>query len=244
MRKSRIARTRVCESACNMANLKVGIIGGTGLDDPDILSERAEKHVNTPFGKPSDCLITGTIQGTPCVLLSRHGRRHGLSPTQVNYRANMYALKEEGCTHVIVTTACGSLQEHIHPGDIVIIDQFIDRTTKRPLTFYDGTPGGPVGVSHIPMADPFCNRTRSVLARAVESLGISFHRKGTVVTIEGPRFSTRAESCLFRSWGAELVNMTTVPEVCLAKELGMCYASIALPTDYDCWKGQPVNVEW
>ena len=153
----------------------------------------------------------------------------------------MYALKEEGCTHVIVTTACGSLQEHIHPGDIVIIDQFIDRTTKRPLTFYDGTPGGPVGVSHIPMADPFCNRTRSVLARAVESLGISFHRKGTVVTIEGPRFSTRAESCLFRSWGAELVNMTTVPEVCLAKELGMCYASIALPTDYDCWKGQPVR---
>ena len=170
----------------------------------------------------------------------RHGRNHNISPTHVNYRANVYALKEEGCTHVIVTTACGSLREEIHPGDVVLLDQFIDRTTKRTLTFYDGTPGAPEGICHMQMGEPFCKHTRAVIARAADILGITCHPRGTAVTIEGPRFSTRAESDLYRSWGCDVVNMTTVPEVTLAKELGLCYSSIALPTDYDCWKEEAV----
>ena len=164
-----------------------------------------------------------------------------MSPTQVNYRANIYALYVEGCTHVIATTACGSLQENIHPGEIVLVDQFVDRTTKRSQTFFDGTPGGLLGLSHIQMGDPFCKHTRSVVARAAENLGIKCHPKGTVVTIEGPRFSSRAESNLYRSWGCDVVNMTTIPEVILAKECGLCYASIALPTDYDSWKEEAVS---
>ena len=142
---------------------------------------------------------------------------------------------------MIVTTACGSLQEHIHPGDLVFIDQFIDRTSKRKLTLYDGTEDGPSGVCHMQMDEPFCEHTRSTLIRAADELGLKYHPKGTVVTIEGPRFSSKAESHLYRSWNCDLVNMTTIPEVILAKEAGLCYASIALPTDYDCWKGEPVR---
>ena len=162
----------------------------------------------------------------------------------INYRACIWALKEEGCTHVLVTTACGSLQEHIHPGDVVIIDQFIDRTHQREQSFYGGDSGvGLPGVCHMPMDLPFCERTRQVLIQACKQEGIACHERGVTVTIQGPRFSTKAESALFRSWGADLVNMTTVPEVCLAKEAGLCYASIALPTDYDCWReaGEPVS---
>ncbi|XP_048972145.1 S-methyl-5'-thioadenosine phosphorylase isoform X3 [Canis lupus dingo] len=139
---------------------KIGIIGGTGLDDPEILEGRTEKYVDTPFGKPSDALILGKIKNVDCVLLARHGRQHSIMPSNVNYQANIWALKEEGCTHVIVTTACGSLREEIQPGDIVIIDQFIDRTTKRPQTFYDGSHACARGVCHIPMAEPFCPKTR------------------------------------------------------------------------------------
>ncbi|XP_039615097.1 S-methyl-5'-thioadenosine phosphorylase isoform X3 [Polypterus senegalus] len=141
---------------------KIGIIGGSGLDDPDILEGRSEKYVETPYGKPSDALITGKIKNVECVLLARHGRQHNIMPSNVNYRANIWALKEEGCTHLIVTTACGSLREEIQPGDIVIIDQFIDRTTKRHQTFYDGSTTCPLGVCHIPMAEPFCSKTREV----------------------------------------------------------------------------------
>jgi len=157
-------------------------------------------------------------------------------PSKVNYQANIWALKEEGCTHVVVTTACGSLREEIQPGDIVIIDQFIDRTTKRPQTFYDGSHSSTRGVCHIPVAEPFCPKTREVLIETAKKLGLRCHSKGTVVTIEGPRFSSRAESFMFRTWGADVINMTTVPEVVLAKEAGICYASIAMATDYDCWK--------
>ncbi|XP_042767749.1 S-methyl-5'-thioadenosine phosphorylase isoform X2 [Panthera tigris] len=195
-------------------------------------------------------------------------------PSKVNYQANIWALKEEGCTHVIVTTACGSLREEIQPGDIVIIDQFIDRflhsslalgpglqaqrssqtsykwrststenlwevrpqTTIRPQTFYDGSHSCARGVCHIPMAEPFCPKTREVLIETAKKLGLRCHSKGTMVTIEGPRFSSRAESFMFRTWGADVINMTTVPEVVLAKEAGICYASIAMATDYDCWK--------
>ncbi|XP_014065091.1 S-methyl-5'-thioadenosine phosphorylase isoform X1 [Salmo salar] len=216
--------------------IKIGIIGGSGLDDPDILEGRTEKYVDTPYGKPSDALIMGKIQNVECVLLARHGRQHTIMPTDVNYQANIWALREEGCTHLLVTTACGSLREEIQPGDIVIIDQFIDRTTKRAQTLYDGRPTSPPGVSHIPMAEPFCTRTREVLLEVARGLGVKCHPQGTVLTIEGPRFSSRAESLMFRQWGADVINMTSVPEVVLAKEAGLCYASIAMATDYDCWK--------
>ncbi|XP_055488753.1 S-methyl-5'-thioadenosine phosphorylase isoform X4 [Leucoraja erinacea] len=225
--------------------LQIGIIGGSGLDDMDILEEKCEKHVDTPFGKPSDVLVVGKIKNVNCVLLARHGRGHSIMPTNVNYQANIWALKNEGCTHIIAATACGSLKEDIQPGDIVIIDQFIDRTTKRHQTFYGGNPTNPVGVCHISMADPFCKRSREVLIDVVKKLGIKHHTKGTIVTIEGPRFSSRAESLMFRQWGGDVINMTTVPEVVLAKEAGISYVSIAMATDYDCWKesGDVVTVE-
>lgn len=174
-------------------------------------------------------------------MLSRHGRKHQLMPSQVNYRANIEALRLQGCTHVIVTTACGSLREEICPGDIVIMDQFIDRTYRRETTFYDGKDGSPGGICHIQMDRPFCTRTRSVLIQAAKDLGLRYHDSGTTVTIEGPRFSSKAESNMFRGWSCDIVNMTTVPEVCLAKEAGLCYASIGLATDYDCWKDEPVS---
>lgn len=159
-------------------------------------------------------------------------------PTNINYRANIYALKQEGCSHVIATTACGSLREEFRPGDFAILDQFIDRTTKRPSTFYDGAATSPPGVCHIPMAYPFCDRTRQLLLDvARDIIGLwCVHDHATMVTVEGPRFSSRAESLMFRSWGADLINMTTVPEVVLAKEAGLSYASIAMVTDYDCWR--------
>uniref|UniRef100_UPI00398EEAA3 S-methyl-5'-thioadenosine phosphorylase n=1 Tax=Pristiophorus japonicus TaxID=55135 RepID=UPI00398EEAA3 len=216
--------------------VKIGIIGGSGLSDMDILEEKTEKYVDTPFGKPSDALILGKINKIDCVVLARHGRGSNIMPTNVNFRANIWALKMEGCTHVIATTACGSLQEQIQPGDIVILDQFIDRTTKRHQTYYDGNLTSPIGVCHIPMADPFCRKTREVLIDVVKKLGIRHHAKGTMVTIEGPRFSSRAESLMFRQWHCDVINMTTVPEVVLAKEAAMCYVSIAMATDYDCWK--------
>ncbi|XP_044283863.1 S-methyl-5'-thioadenosine phosphorylase [Varanus komodoensis] len=223
-------------AAAACAAVKIGIIAGTGLDDPDILECRTEKYIDTPYGKPSDALILGKIKNVDCVLLARHGRHHTMVPTNINYRANMWALKEEGCTHLIVTTACGSLREEIQPGDIVIIDQFIDRTTKRHLTFYDGNHPCLPGVCHVSMAEPFCAKTRKVLIDVAKKLGIKCHSKGTMITVEGPRFSSRAESLMFRNWGGDVINMTTVPEVVLAKEAGICYASIAMATDYDCWK--------
>nr|ACO51785.1 S-methyl-5-thioadenosine phosphorylase [Aquarana catesbeiana] len=216
--------------------VKIGIIGGSGLDDPDILEGRTEKYVDTPFGKPSDALVLGKIKNVDCVLLARHGRQHTIAPTSVNFRANIWALKTEGCSHILVTTACGSLREEIQPGDVVLIDQFIDRTTKREQTFYDGGPNCLAGVCHIPMAEPFCSKTREVLIDTAKKPGIKCHTKGTMVTIEGPRFSSKAGSNMFRLWGADVINMTTVPEVVLAKEAGICYASVAMATDYDCWK--------
>ncbi|CAG2255398.1 MTAP [Mytilus edulis] len=255
--------------------VKIGIIGGSGLSKPDILKGGEEKEVNTPFGKPSDALICGEIEGVPCVLLSRHGRGHTIMPTNVNFRANIWAMKELGCTHLLVTTACGSLQEGMHPGDIVVIDQFIDRTQKRIQTFFDGAPLSPLGICHMSMADPFCSRTSKVrtlfdgaplsplgichmsmadpfcsrtskmLYESGKNLGLSIRETGTMLTIEGPRFSSRAESKLFNSWGAHCINMTTVPEVILAKEVGLCYAALALVTDYDSWREgeEGVNVE-
>jgi 5'-methylthioadenosine phosphorylase len=226
--------------------IKIGIIGGTGLDDPDILEDRREEVVETIFGAPSDALILGKIGGVECVLLARHGRKHNISPTNVNYRANIWALKNAGCSHIIVSTACGSLKEEVQPGDFVFLDNFIDRTTKRVQTFYDGsTPGAPPGILHLPMEPVFSEELRQVLISTAEELGISHHKTGTCVTIEGPRFSTKAESNLYRSWGASVVNMTCVPESVLAKEAGLLYAAVAMATDYDCWRdsGEKVSVE-
>jgi len=210
--------------------VKLGIIGGSGLDDPDILSQAEEKNVSTPFGDPSSTVTCGTIEGVEVAILARHGKKHTIYPSAVNFRANIWALKSLGCTHVLAATACGSLREEIAPGHLVILDQFIDRTTKRASTFYDKD-----RVCHIPMGDPFCPRLRDRLIQRAGALGIAHHPAGTVVTIEGPRFSTKAESRLFRSWGCHVINMTTVPEVTLAREAGLCYASVAMSTDYDCW---------
>jgi len=217
---------------------RIGVIGGSGLDDPEILKDSKETEIETPFGKPSSKLTTGQIGGTDVVVLARHGKDHSIMPTKVNFRANIWALKEIGCTHILTTTACGSLREKIKPRDLVFLDQFIDFTKHRILTFYEDK------VIHTPMADPFCEELRGVLAESAENLGISFHSSGTMITIEGPRFSTRAESHMFRGFGADTINMSTVPEVILARELGLCYASIAMATDYDCWKENEEAVTW
>ncbi|XP_066257458.1 S-methyl-5'-thioadenosine phosphorylase-like [Euwallacea similis] len=216
--------------------IKIGIIGGSGLDDPDILKNRTEKKVTTPYGSPSDSLILGHINGIEIAILARHGRKHTIMPSNVNYRANIWALKEEGCTHVIATNACGSLQEEIVPGDLVLIDNFIDRTTKRQQTFYDGEENHAKGICHMPMEPAFCHRTRKVILDTANDIGVPVRNGGTIVVIEGPRFSSRAESNLFRSWGAHVIGMTSIPEVVLAKEAGLCYAVIAMATDYDCWR--------
>jgi 5'-methylthioadenosine phosphorylase len=212
------------------------------LDDAQILENRTEKVVNTPYGNPSDVLIEGKISGVECCLLARHGRGHSIMPSNVNYRANIWALKEVGCTHCIVSTATGSLQEHIAPGELVIIDNFIDRTTKRQQTFYEGMSNTMVGVCHLPMEPAFCERTRQVLIDTAKELGIHAFEKGTIVTIEGPRFSTKAESLMFKQWGGDLVGMTICPEVVLAKEAGLLYAAIGMATDYDCWRESGDNV--
>ncbi|MCH8328958.1 MAG: S-methyl-5'-thioadenosine phosphorylase [Nanoarchaeota archaeon] len=210
--------------------VKIGIIGGSGLENPAILKDAKEIEVTTPYGKPSSALTTGKIEGIDVVILSRHGKKHEIMPTNVPNQANIHALKEQGCTHIIVATACGSLREEIKPGDFVFIDQFIDRTTKRKSTFYEKD-----HVCHIPMGEPFCPELRKLLGQTADELKLRNHKKGTVVTVEGPRFSTKAESHLFRQWKADVINMSTVPEVVLAREAGICYASVAMTTDYDCF---------
>ncbi|CAH1641789.1 unnamed protein product [Spodoptera littoralis] len=192
---------------------EIGIIGGSGFDDPTLFENQIEKDVTTPFGKPSDVLIEGQIKGVPCVLLARHGRKHQFQPSDVNYRANIWALKQVGCTHILATTATGSLVEEYKPGDLVILNDFIDRTWGRKCTFYDRTEGGPKGVCHLPMRPAFCERARNAMITAAKARGYSHHETGTAVVIQGPRFSSRAESLMHRQWGGHLVNMTTVPEV-------------------------------
>lgn len=221
-----------------MTDIKVGIIGGSGLDDPKLMTDIIVQQVKTPYGSPSSALTTGKIGGIDTVVLSRHGNDHEIYPTGVNYRANIHALKAVGCTHLLATTAVGSLREEIRPGDFVFMDQFIDQTRHRPLTFHDKA------VVHTPMSDPFCKVLSAQLVASAEALGLRYHGKGTVVTIEGPRFSTRAESHMFRLMGADIINMSTVPEVILAREAGLCYQSIAMSTDYDCWKEDEEPVSW
>ena len=209
---------------------KIGIIGGSGMGNPQILANSEELDLETPYGKPSDKLIAGNIHNTEVVILARHSKNHSISPTKVPFRANIWALKQIGCTHILATTACGSLREELMPGDIVFLDQFIDWTKLRTLTYFEDE------VVHTAMAEPFDDALRKVLINAAKKIGLRHHEKGTMITIEGPRFSTKAESKMFRLMGADLINMSTVPEVSLANELGIPYQSIAMVTDYDCWK--------
>ncbi len=217
--------------------IKIGIIGGSGLDDRLQLDGVRSHKVHTPYGPPSDAVKTGRMGAAEVAVLARHGPGHSIMPTLVNYRANIWALRELGVTHVIATTACGSLREEIAPGHFVMIDQFIDRTTKRAQSFYEGP-----RVCHIPMSDPFCPHIRQALCEAASALGIPHHPQGVMVTIEGPRFSTRAESRLFRQWGGDVINMSTVPEAVLAREAGLCYAAVAMATDYDSWHASLATV--
>lgn len=221
---------------------RIGIIGGSGLENPDILKNAVEKIVETRYGSPSSPLLSGNVSDTDVVILSRHGRDHTISPSSVNNRANILALKEAGCTHILSTTACGSLREEIRRADLVIPDQFIDFTRHRAVTFYDEFEPGNMG--HTPMADPFDEGLRHLLINTARELNLRVHEKGTVITIEGPRFSTRAESSLFRSWGAHIINMSVAPEVILANEIGLPYATIAISTDYDSWKTDEQPVTW
>ncbi len=221
--------------------MKIGIIGGSGLDDPGLLKNFEEKEIETPYGKPSSKITCGKIGDAEVCILARHGKKHEIPPTQVNNRANIYALAKLGCEYIISTTAVGSLKEEIGRGDFVILDQFIDFTRNRQTTFHDNFKDGP---KHTPMADPFSGFLREKIIQACEETGIKFHPKGTVVTIEGPRFSTRAESKIFRLWGADVINMSIAPEAILANEANVKYAAIAMSTDYDCWKTDEAPVSW
>ena len=221
--------------------VKIGIIGGSGLDDLQIFEGANAVNVDTPYGKPSSALKVGRISGVDVVLLSRHGKNHQFSPTQVNYRANIHALKDMGVTHIIATTACGSLREEICRGHFVIVDQFIDFTKHRKTTFFESFKNGTV---HTSMEEPFDAGLRNAFYEASQELGFKTHNGGTVITIEGPRFSTRAESKMFRLWGGDVVNMSIASEVIPANEAKIPYAAVAMSTDYDCWKEDEVPVAW
>jgi len=210
---------------------KIGIIGGSGLDDPKILKQASEIAVETPYGSPTSLLTCGRIEGVEVIIIARHGKTHSIFPTKVNFRANIWALKEQGCSHILASTAVGSLREEIKPGHLVFPNQFIDHTKKRELTFFDQDV-----VVHTPMAEPFCPNLIELCSLSAERMKIPGHKNRTVITVEGPRFSTKAESRMFRSWNADVINMSTVPEVSLAREKKMHYAAIAMSTDYDCWR--------
>ncbi len=209
----------------------IGVIGGSGLYDIEGLTQVEEVWLQTPFGEPSDAYITGYLGDVKLVFLPRHGRGHRLLPSEVPYRANIYGMKMLGVEQIVSVSAVGSMREEIVPGHIVIPDQFIDRTTgKRASTFFgDGI------VGHVQFADPVCAQLSEVVAQAAQQAGATVHKGGTYVCIEGPNFSTRAESQLFRSWGIDIIGMTNLPEARLAREAELCYATIALATDYDCW---------
>ncbi|OQY43118.1 MAG: methylthioadenosine phosphorylase [Anaerolineaceae bacterium 4572_78] len=224
-----------------MQSAKIAVIGGSGLYNMAGLIDVEEIAINTPYGSTSDNVIIGTLKGERVAFIPRHGRGHNLSPTEVNYRANIYALKSLGVKYIISVSACGSLREKIAPGNIVIPDQLVDRTRSRPLTFFgDGL------VVHQSVADPFCPMLSKILYESLENIGERIvHAGGTYVTIEGPRFSTRAESFMFRQWGCDIIGMTTIPEVFLAHEAEIAYAVMAHVTDYDVWheEKEPVTVE-
>ncbi len=216
-----------------MSDVKIGIIGGSGLYQMSALNNVREVSIETPFGKPSDNLIVGELEGVEVAFLARHGRNHHLTPTEVPYRANIYAMKQIGVEYLISASAVGSLQAEVKPLDLVLPDQFIDRTKSRASTFF-----GEGIVGHIAFGDPICHQLASVLADAIESLAlpeITLHRGGTYVCMEGPAFSTKAESNMYRQLGGTIIGMTNLPEAKLAREAEIAYATLALATDYDCW---------
>lgn len=213
-----------------MGKSSVGVIGGSGLYRMEGLKKVREIGVKTPFGKPSDKLIEGTLGKTKLIFLPRHGKGHRWLPTEVNFRANIFALKKLGVERIISVSAVGSLRAEVVPGHIVVPDQFIDRTTQRPSTFF-----GKGIVAHVSLADPFCNDLSAKLAEAATAEGAKVHAGGTYLCMEGPQFSTRAESHLYRDWGADVIGMTNLQEAKLAREAEICFATLALVTDYDCW---------
>lgn len=219
---------------------RIGLVGGSGVYDLASIAGLREERLDTPFGAPSDSYFTGTLDGVPVAFLSRHARGHRLSPTEINYRANVCGFKMLGCDALLSASACGSLREEYAPRHAVIPDQFIDRTRHRVDTFF----GGGI-VAHAGFADPVCAALAGCLEAGARKAGLTVHRGGTYVCMEGPQFSTRAESRLYRSWGADVIGMTNVTEARLAREAELCYASLALVTDYDCWRetSEDVSVE-
>ncbi len=220
--------------------IDLAIIGGSGLYTMEGLTETVEKTLDTPFGKPSSPIIIGSLEGKRVAFLARHGIGHFINPSEVNYRANIYALKMLGISQIISISACGSLREDYKPGDIVIPDQVFDNTKERSRTFFSGGM-----VAHVGAADPFCPSLSQRAWNSVSKTGATVHQGGTLITIEGPRFSTKAESNVFRSWGMSIIGMTASPEVFLAREAEICYATMAHVTDYDVWhiSAEPVTVE-
>ena len=222
-----------------MSEARVGIIGGSGLYEMEGLSETRELDVDTPFGEPSDAIMVGVLEGVGVAFLPRHGRGHRISPTQLPVRANIFALKTLGVEWIISISAVGSLKEELKPMDLVVPDQLIDRTRQRVSTFFgDGI------VAHVGFADPFCSVLSELLNQSAREAGAVVHKGGTYVVMEGPAFSTRAESEMYRSWGADVIGMTALPEAKLAREVEICYATVACVTDYDCWHdSEDVTVE-
>jgi 5'-methylthioadenosine phosphorylase len=226
--------------------IRIGVIGGSGVYQIEHLQDIEEVWLETPFGAPSDAYIVGTIEGQRVAFLPRHGRGHRISPSRLNFRANIYGFKMLGVEYLIGVSACGSLQERIAPGHIVIPDQLFDRTAGRSTSFFDDPAVGTDGlVVHISVADPFCPALSQVCYEAVKATGAVAHRGGNFVTVEGPRFSTKAESRVYRSWGMDIIGMTTTPEAQLAREAEMSYAVMAHVTDYDVWhqSAEPVTVD-
>jgi 5'-methylthioadenosine phosphorylase len=216
----------------------IGVIGGSGLYQmPELVGVR-EVEIKTPFGKTSDPLIRGRLGGVDLIFLPRHGKGHRWLPTEINFRANIFALKKLGVERIISVSAVGSLREEIAPGHLVVPDQFIDRTTQRPSTFF-----GRGVVAHVSLANPFCSDLSKVLVTAARQEGAEVHSGGTYVCMEGPQFSTRAESHLYRAWGAHVIGMTNLQEAKLAREAEICFGTLALATDYDCWNDQAGDVE-
>lgn len=222
-----------------MSQLKLAVIGGSGLYEMEGLKLLDEKKVSTPFGDPSDSVILGELEGKQIAFLPRHGRGHRFSPSEINYRANIWALKSLGMEQILSVSAVGSMKEEIPPGDIVIVDQFIDRTKSRPSTFFENGI-----VAHVSFADPVCPRLSEQIFTAAQTAGVGVHRGGTYLCIEGPMFSSRAESRVYRSWGVSVIGMTNYQEAKLAREAEICYSTMALSTDYDCWHEEeaPVTV--
>ena len=218
----------------------VAIIGGSGLYAMSGLTKTQEHNIDTPFGRPSSPIITGTLEGSRVAFLARHGIGHFITPTEVNYRANIFALKKLGVSRIISISACGSLREDYAPGDMVIPDQIFDNTKNRARTFF-----GEGIVAHVGVADPFCADLSQQLFEAIRNTGAIIHKGGTLITIEGPRFSTKAESNVFRAWGMSIIGMTASPEAFLAREAEICYCTMAHVTDYDVWhiSAKPVSVE-